>query len=83
MAKKVRHLDPAIEALVSPSLESNECIQSWSEFRPGEVMVRLIDQDLQQSLKERRLGRGGRGRTLIFRQEGGQWVFLGVGGWIS
>jgi hypothetical protein len=43
----------------------------------------LIDRDLQRELKEHRLGRGGGGRTLEFRQQDGQWVFLAVGGWIS
>jgi hypothetical protein len=86
MARKRWQLDPAIEALVRDRLEPNECILGWSEFHPGEVTVKLIDQELHRVCQERvrRFGRGaGCGRTLSFRQRDGQWVFVGVGGWIS
>jgi len=80
---KRRQLDPEIEALVNKRLEPNECVLDWDEYRRGEVLVRLIDQELRRSLKEARMRRGGYGRGLSFRRLEGKWIFVGVGGWIS
>jgi hypothetical protein len=83
MARRRRQLDSAIELLLQERLEPNECVASWHNLRPGQVTVMLIDRDMQRELKEHRLGRGGRGRALEFRQQEGQWVFVAIGGWIS
>ena len=83
MARRRRQLDPVIGLLVHERLEANECVVGWNDLRSGQVTVMLVDRDLQRELKEHHLGRGGGGRTLEFRQQDGQWVFLAVGGWIS
>ncbi len=86
MAKRKRQLEPALDALVRERLESGELILKWSEFRPGEVSVRLIPEELHRACAPgaARFGRGaGCGRTLEFKLQDGQWVFQGVGGWIS
>jgi hypothetical protein len=83
---KRRQLNPAIEALVNERLKPNECVLDWAEHRRGEVMVRVIDRELHCSLQDSRIPRiryGGYGRVLSFRRQEGQWVFVGVGGWIS
>ena len=83
MPRRRRQLDPAIDVLVQERLEANECAQGWHELHSGQVTVMLIDRDLQRKLKDHRLNRGGCGRTLEFRQQEGQWVFVADGGWIS
>jgi hypothetical protein len=86
VAKTRRQLDLALDALVRERLQGNELVLGWSECRPGEVMVRLIREELHTVCAPiaKRFGRGeGCGRTLSFKLEDGQWVFQGVGGWIS
>ena len=86
MAKAKRQLDPALEALVRERLEGDEMVLDWSEFRPNEVSVRLISEELHRVCAPiaRKFGRGaGCGRSLEFKLQDGQWVFQGVGGWIS
>jgi hypothetical protein len=83
MARKRRQLDPAIEAIVVERLEPTERVLGWLEYRPGEVMVRLIDRGLHQRLQSRRIKRGGRGRGLLFRRQEDAWFFAGVSDWIS
>src|SRR5262245_3634261 len=80
---KRRQLDPAIEALVNLRLQPNECVLDWVAHRRGEVMVRLIDQELRRRLQDARIRCGGYGRGLSFRRLEGKWVFVGVAGWIS
>ena len=86
MAKAKRQLDPALDALVRERLEGDEMILGWSEFRPGEVTVRLIREELHRVCAPiaKKFGRGaGCGRSLTFMRQDGQWVFQGIGGWIS
>lgn len=86
MAKAKRQLDPALDALVRERLEADELVLDWSEARPGEVMVRLIRAELHRVCAPiaKKFGRGaGCGRSLSFKLQDGQWVFVGVGGWIS
>src|SRR5262245_35143480 len=86
VAKAKRQLAPALDALVRERLEADELVLGWSEFRPGEVTVRLIREELHRVCAPiaKKFGRGaGCGRVLSFKLEDGQWVFQGVGGWIS
>lgn len=86
MAKAKRQLEPALQALVEERLEGDEMILGWSEHRPGEVNVRLIRRELHRVCAPiaKKFGKGaGCGRTLGFKLRDGQWVFQGVGGWIS
>ena len=83
MARKRRQLDPALEAIVLQRLEPTERVLGWLEYRPDEVMVRLIDREFYQFLQDRRLKRGGYGRRLLFRRHEGEWIFTGVSNWIS
>ena len=84
MARAKRRLNSAVEALVRERLKENECIAGWSEFRPGEIMVRLIDNCLQSMVQDRPFRRGaGCGLLLSFVLKDGQWCFKGFGGWIS
>lgn len=86
MAKRKREMDPALDALVRERLEGDELVLDWSEFRPGEVTVRLIGAKMHRvcSPIAKKYGLGaGRGRALSFKLQDGQWVFQGVGGWIS
>ena len=86
MAKRRRQLDAALEALILARLEGDEMVLGWTELRPGEVMVRLISEELNRVCAPiaKKFGRGaGSGRALTFKQQDGQWSFQGVGGWIS
>jgi hypothetical protein len=86
VARKRRQLDPALDALVRERLEADELILGWSEFRRGEVMVRLIREELHRVCAPvaKKFGRGaGCGRSLQFKLLDGAWVFQGVGGWTS
>jgi hypothetical protein len=86
MVTKNRPMDPVLEALVSERLEPNECVLDWSEVRPGEVNVRLIDRDMHRRHQESRIPRvrnGGYGRGLSFQRREGQWVLMGVAGWMT
>jgi hypothetical protein len=86
VAKRRRQLAPALEALVRERLEADEMVLGWSEFHPGEITVRLIREELHRvrAPVARKFGPGaGCGRTLEFKLQGGQWVFQGIGGWIS
>jgi hypothetical protein len=86
MAKAKRQLDAALDALVKERAEGDEIILDWSEFRPGEVTIRLIREKLHRvcAPSVKKFGRGqGCGRSLSFKLENGRWVFQGVGGWIS
>jgi len=70
-------IDPAIEALVNERLEPNECVLDWVENRRGEVLVRLIDQQLHRSLEAVRMRRGRYCRSLSFRRLEGKWILVG------
>lgn len=86
MPKARRQLDPALEALVRERLEGDEIVLDWNEWRPGEVLVRLISAELHQVCAPiaKKFGRGaGQGRSLGFKLQDGRWVFQGAGGWIS
>jgi hypothetical protein len=86
VAKTKRQLDPALDALVRERLEGDELVLGWSEFRAGEVTVRLIREELHRACAPiaKKYGRGaGCGRTLDFRLQDGQWLFQGVGNWMS
>lgn len=86
MARARRQLDPAIDALIRERLEPGEIVLEWNELRCGEVMVRLIAEELHRMCQPiaQRFGRGaGCGRTLSFRLQDGRWEFVGAGGWIS
>jgi hypothetical protein len=79
-------LDTALEALVRERLEGDESVLGWSEFRPGEITVRLIREELHRVCAPiaKKFGKGaGCGRVLSFKLQEGQWVFQGVGGWIA
>jgi hypothetical protein len=81
-----RALDPAIKALVEERLHPNECVLDWSARGRNEVMVRLIDSELHQSLQGsriRRIRNGGYGRGLVFQRREGQWVFTDFADWMS
>lgn len=61
-------------------------ILGWSEHRPGEVNVRLIRREItprvrahSQEIWQRSRLRPHAGIQAV----DGQWVFQGVGGWIS
>jgi hypothetical protein len=86
MAKVKWQLDPALDTLVRERLERDELLLAWSEFRPGEVTVRLIREELHRVCAPiaKKFGRGaGSGRTLTFVRQDDGWVFQGIGGWIS
>lgn len=86
MARSRRQLDPALDPLVRERLAPGEIVLGWIEFRPGEITVRLIAEELHRACQQsgRRSGRGaGCGRSLTFRRQEQQWAFVGVGGWIS
>jgi hypothetical protein len=79
-------LDPALDALVRERLEEGEIVLGCSELGPEEVMLRLIRKELHHICAPiaKKFGRGaGCGRTLHFKRQDGEWVFQGVGGWIS
>jgi hypothetical protein len=86
VAKRKRKLDPALEPLVRERLSGDELVLGWSELRPGEITVRVIGAELHRvcAPSAKKFGRGaGCGRVLSFKLQDGQWVFQGVGGWIS
>jgi len=76
-AEDMSKIDPAIEALVNERLEPNECVLDWLENRRGEVLVRLIDQQLHRSLEAVRMRRGRYCRSLSFRRLEGKWILVG------
>jgi hypothetical protein len=86
VTKRKRQLNPALEALVRELLEGDELVLSWSEFCPGEITIRLIRKELHRVCAPiaKKFGKeAGCGRILSFKMHDGQWVFHGVGGWIS
>jgi len=86
VAKARRPLDPALEALVRKRLEEDEIVLDWIELPSGEVLVRLIRNALHQicASSTKKFGRGaGHGRSLQFVLRDGEWMFQGVGGWVS
>jgi hypothetical protein len=86
VARAKRQLDPALNALIRERLESDELVLGWSEIRPDEIAVRLIREEMHRVCAPiaKKFGRGaGCGRVLSFKLQDGEWVFQGVGGWIS
>lgn len=86
MANEEPELDATIQSLVQERAEANECIESWVENEPGEMVIFLVDKDVLAKAKEsvRRGERGaGYGRSLQFKLTRGAWEFVSVGGWMA
>jgi hypothetical protein len=85
-AEAKKKLAPAFDALIRKRLEGDEMVLGWREFPPGELTVWLIRKELHRVCAPiaKKFGIGaGCGRMLSFKLQDGEWVFLGVGGWIS
>lgn len=76
-------LDAALECLIREEFEGDEIILDWSDYRPGEIHIRLISAEMHRMCAPiaNKFGNGaGTGRTLEFKQQDDQWVFQGTGG---
>ena len=86
MEKVRRQIDQALLTLIRERLQRDEFVLGWNEHASGEVTVRLMSQELRrvyQSMSNRLNKGAGYGRVLSFRRQAGQWMFQGVGNWIS